>query len=124
MGAVTLIGIDLGKHCFFLHAQDSHGHEAWRKKFTGQRLTSVANYPTCTVVMKTCAGAHWLARILNCLIRALHGPPGAPCPAPCIGKTAATARLRSAFCARSGRYKQTRKQVGAATRSNHNVTSV
>jgi transposase len=66
MGAVTLIGIDLGKHCFFLHAQDSHGHEVWRKKLTrAQLLTSLANHPACTVAMEACAGAHWLARKLQ-----------------------------------------------------------
>lgn len=63
MGTATLIGIDLGKHCFFLHAQDGHGHEVWRKKATrAQLLVVLANCPTCMVAMEACAGAHWLAR--------------------------------------------------------------
>jgi transposase len=66
MGTATLIGIDLGKHCFFLHAQDSHGHEVWRKKATrAQLLTLLANCPASTVAMEACAGAHWLARKLR-----------------------------------------------------------
>ena len=66
MDTISLIGIDLGKHCFFLHAHDSHGHEVWRKKFTrAQLLTSLVSYPACTVAMEACAGAHWLARKLQ-----------------------------------------------------------
>ncbi|WP_441621869.1 hypothetical protein [Cupriavidus sp. RAF12] len=46
MGTATLIGIDLGKHCFFLHAQDRRGHEVWRKKLTRARLLALlANCP-------------------------------------------------------------------------------
>ncbi|MDR8397931.1 IS110 family transposase [Paraburkholderia sp. USG1] len=63
MANATLVGIDLGKHCFFLHAQDAHGHEVWRKKATRTQLyTLMANCAACTVAMEACAGAHWLAR--------------------------------------------------------------
>lgn len=66
MSTVTLIGIDLGKHYFFLHAQDSHGHEVWRKKTTrAQLLMLLANCPACAVAMEACAGAHCLARKLQ-----------------------------------------------------------
>ncbi|MGO4305929.1 IS110 family transposase [Cupriavidus sp. RAF12] len=66
MGTATLIGIDLGKHYFFLHAQDRHGHEVWHKKATRtQLLTVLANCPASTVAMEACAGAHWLARKLQ-----------------------------------------------------------
>jgi transposase len=66
MGIVTLIGIDLGKHCFFLHAQDGRGHEVWRRKATrAQLLTLLANTPASTIAMEACAGAHWLARKLQ-----------------------------------------------------------
>ncbi|MBN9695610.1 MAG: IS110 family transposase, partial [Zoogloea sp.] len=34
MTAVTLIGIDLGKHSFHLHAQDAAGRMVFRKKLT------------------------------------------------------------------------------------------
>jgi len=66
MGTATLIGIDLGKHCFFLHAQDHWGHEVWRKKATrAQLLVLLANTPCATVAMEACAGAHWMARKLQ-----------------------------------------------------------
>ena len=55
MNAVALIGIDLGKHSFHLHAQDSHGREVFRKKTTRQQLIRLlANQPACTVVMEAC----------------------------------------------------------------------
>lgn len=57
MSTVTLIGIDLGKHCFHLHGQDEKGTRS-------QMLTMLANLPACRVVMEACAGAHWLARRL------------------------------------------------------------
>ncbi len=38
MTDATLIGIDLGKHCFFVHAQDARGTQIWRKKMTRKAL--------------------------------------------------------------------------------------
>lgn len=65
MSIVTLIGIDLGKHSFHLHAQDAAGRMVFRKKLTrSQLLGQLANVPACTVVMEACAGAHWIARQL------------------------------------------------------------
>lgn len=66
MNAVTLIGIDLGKHCFHLHAQDEKGRMVFRKKVSrSQMLTMLGNFPACRVVMEACAGAHWIARRLG-----------------------------------------------------------
>ena len=63
MDAASLIGIDLGKHCFHLHAQDASGRMVFRKKLTrSQMLTLLGNVPCCTVVREACAGAHWVAR--------------------------------------------------------------
>nr|WP_274389382.1 IS110 family transposase [Paraburkholderia tagetis] len=63
---VTLIGIDLGKHVFHLHAQDAKGHEVFRKKLSrAQLLPFFSNLKAVTVVMEACAGSHWLARKLN-----------------------------------------------------------
>lgn len=68
MNDVTLIGIDLGKHSFHLHAQDKAGRMVFRKKLTrSQMLTLLSNFPACTVVMEACAGAHWIARRLAAL---------------------------------------------------------
>lgn len=63
MNAIALIGIDLGKSNFHLHAQDSAGREVLHKKLSrSQLLTSLAHTPPCRVAMEACAGAHWLAR--------------------------------------------------------------
>jgi len=68
MDTVSLIGIDLGKHCFHLHAQDAMGRMVFRKKLTrSQMFTLLGNFPRCTVVMEACAGAHWIARRLQAL---------------------------------------------------------
>lgn len=63
MSNVTLIGIDIGKHNFHLHAQDKSGKEVLRKKCSRQQMMAfLANHPIYTVVMEACAGAHYLAR--------------------------------------------------------------
>lgn len=68
MSDVTLIGIDLGKHSFHLHGQDKAGRMVFRKKLTRhQMLVQLANYPSCTVVMEACAGAHWIAHRVTAL---------------------------------------------------------
>lgn len=68
MQNVSLIGIDLGKHSFHVHAQDKHGHALLRKKFSRSQLTTFLS--TCsasTVVMESCAGAHYMARQISTL---------------------------------------------------------
>jgi transposase len=63
MQNVAMIGIDLGKHSFHLHAQDRVGKEIIRKKLSRKQLIEfLATVETFTVVMETCAGAHHLAR--------------------------------------------------------------
>lgn len=43
MNTVTLIGIDLGKHCFHLHGQDAQGRVVFRKRLScSQMLTQLA----------------------------------------------------------------------------------
>lgn len=68
MDTVSLVGIDLGKRCFHLHAQDASGRMVFRKKLTrSQMFALLGNFPSCTVVMEACAGAHWIARRLQAL---------------------------------------------------------
>ncbi|WP_234498063.1 IS110 family transposase [Vibrio maritimus] len=63
MNNITLIGIDLGKHSFHAHCQDSSGRKISHKKFTRTKLFEfLANTPPTTVVMEACAGAHFMAR--------------------------------------------------------------
>ena len=69
MNTVTLIGIDLGKHCFHLHGQDASGSMVFRKKLSrSQMLTTLINVPAYRAVMEACAGAHWIARRLTVTI--------------------------------------------------------
>lgn len=45
MNTVSLVGIDLGKHCFHLHAQDASGKQVLRKQFTrSQMLMLLGNF--------------------------------------------------------------------------------
>jgi len=63
MGTISLIGIDPGKHCFHLHAQSASGRMVFRKKLArSQMFTLLGNSPGCGVIMKACAGAHWVTR--------------------------------------------------------------
>ena len=65
MSESTLVGIDLGKHSFHLHGQDTSGREVFRKKLSRpQMMQFFGNLPACVVVMEACAGAHFVARQL------------------------------------------------------------
>jgi len=65
MNESALIGIDLGKHSFHLHGQDTSGREVFRKKLSRpQMMLLFGNLPACTVVMEACAGAHFVAHQL------------------------------------------------------------
>ena len=66
MDAVTLVGIDLGKHSFHLHGQDAKGKPVFRKKMSRKQVVEFfATFHPCTVVMEACAGAHHMARKLR-----------------------------------------------------------
>ena len=59
MNEVTLIGIDLGKHVFHLHAQHAKGHDVFRKRLARlQLLWLFSNPKRITIVMEACAGSH------------------------------------------------------------------
>lgn len=63
MESISIIGIDLGKRTFHLHAQDRQGRPVLRKRFSRmQMLEFLANLQRTTIVMEACAGAHYLAR--------------------------------------------------------------
>ena len=68
MSESALIGIDLGKHSFHLHGQDTAGREVFHKKLTrAQMMQFFGNLPNCVVVMEACAGAHFVARQLTAM---------------------------------------------------------
>lgn len=73
MQNVTLVGIDLGKHSFHLHAQDWQGKAVFRKKVNRKQLVEfLATLQACTVVMEACAGAHYLARKLGIRLNSFY----------------------------------------------------
>ena len=52
MSESALIGIDLGKHNFHLHGQDTSGREVFPKKLSrAQMMQFFGNLPSCVVVM-------------------------------------------------------------------------
>lgn len=66
MENIALIGIDIGKHSFHIHCQDSTGKALLRKKLSRLKLIEfLSNLPICTIVMEACNGAHYLARKLQ-----------------------------------------------------------
>ena len=61
MSEPALIWIDLGKHNFHLHGQDTTGREVFHKKLSRpQMMVLFSNVPACTIVMEACAGAHFV----------------------------------------------------------------
>jgi len=61
MTRISLVGIDLGKRTFHIHAQDRHGNEVLRRQLNRMQLVRwLANLPPCTVAFESCCGAHWL----------------------------------------------------------------
>lgn len=65
MAAITLIGLDIGKHAFHLVGHDACGNPLLKRQFTRHGLIEfLAKQPACRIVMEACCGAHWLARKL------------------------------------------------------------
>ncbi len=61
--SITVVGIDIGKNCFHLHALHDDGEKVTRKKLSRSKLYSfMAQLDNTNVVMETCGGAHFLAR--------------------------------------------------------------
>jgi transposase len=66
MAPDMMIGIDLGKHVFFVHAQDGAGSQVFRRKLSRMLVFDFfATLPPSTVAMEACGGAHFMARKLS-----------------------------------------------------------
>jgi hypothetical protein len=62
MNESEMIGVDLGKHRFHLHGQVKSSREVFRKKPSRpQMMRFFGNLSGCTVVMKACACAYFVA---------------------------------------------------------------
>ncbi len=59
----TIIGVDLAKRVFQLHATDLVGNVKFRKKLTREQFQKVmSEMPACTVVFEACGSASYWAR--------------------------------------------------------------
>jgi transposase len=63
MKEVSIVGLDLAKRVFQVHAAGSDGAVVLRRKLSrGQVLAFFTELPKCTVAMEACATAHYWAR--------------------------------------------------------------
>jgi len=61
----TMIGVDLAKNVFVLHATTMAGEVRYRKKLSrGQFLRFLSEQPPAIVIMEACGSAHYWAREL------------------------------------------------------------
>ncbi len=63
---VKVLGIDLAKNSFHVHAVDANGRKVVGKKLSRQKLKEyLVTLPVCTVAMEACASAHYWARLFE-----------------------------------------------------------
>jgi transposase len=66
MSTISILGIDIAKNTFQLHGADHAGKAVLRKRLARQELAAyVANFPPCRVVMESCGGANYWARVFQ-----------------------------------------------------------
>jgi transposase len=62
----SIIGIDLAKHVFQLHAEDAAGHVLWRKRLRREEVEPfLANQPPSVIGVEACGSAHHWGRVLS-----------------------------------------------------------
>ncbi len=63
---ISILGIDIAKNTFQLHGADNSGTAVLKKRLPRHKLAAyVANLPACTVVMESCGGANYWARVFQ-----------------------------------------------------------
>ena len=61
-----ILGIDIAKSTFQLHGADSTGKGVLKTRLPRDKLAAyVANLPACTIVMESCGGANYWARVFQ-----------------------------------------------------------
>lgn len=61
-----MLGIDIAKNNFQLHGVDPAGKEVLKKRLPRHKLAAfIANLPACTIVMESCGGANYWARVFH-----------------------------------------------------------
>jgi transposase len=64
--SITMIGLDIAKSVFQLHAIDAAGKVQLRRKLRrGEVIAFFEQQPRCTVVLEACGAAHHWARVLG-----------------------------------------------------------
>lgn len=62
----SVVGIDIAKNVFQFHGVDSTGKAILKTRMTRAKLGGyVANLPQCTIVMESCGGANYWARVFK-----------------------------------------------------------
>lgn len=68
MNNISIVGIDLAKHVFQLHAIDAHGRKIFGKSVSRQQLRlTLSQMPPCQVAMEACGSAHYWAREIRAM---------------------------------------------------------
>ena len=63
---ISVLGIDIAKNIFQLHGVDKTGRAVLKKRMARVKLSGyVANLPQCTIVMESCGGANYWARVFK-----------------------------------------------------------
>ena len=63
---LSILGIDIAKNTFQLHGVDKTGNTVYKKRLPRRELSAhVSNLPTCTIVMESCGGGNYWARVFQ-----------------------------------------------------------
>lgn len=63
MNKLNIVGIDIAKNIFQLHAMDERGKTLHKQRITRKKLKEeIAKLPKCTLAMEACGGSHYWAR--------------------------------------------------------------
>ena len=63
---ISMLSIDIAKNTFQLHGADSTGKAVMKKRLPRHKLAAyAATLPACTIVMESCGGANYWARVFQ-----------------------------------------------------------
>jgi transposase len=63
---ISILGIDIAKNTFQLHGADCTGKAVLKKRLPRHKLAAyAATLPACTIVMESCGGANYWARVFQ-----------------------------------------------------------
>ena len=72
----TIIGLDLAKNVFQLHAEDRSGTVLWKRRLRREELEAfLRKQPSALIGMEACGSAHHWARVFTAMgheVRLMH----------------------------------------------------